>query len=483
MLDPRESPTHPALGFLYGRIDYERTPPASAREFKLHVMRTLLERLGNPQADQRIVHVAGTKGKGSTASMLASVLRQAGLRTALYTSPHLEAIEERLAVDGQPCTREEFVELVELVRGPVEELDREAAQAGLAGGGPTFFDIVTAVALLHFQRRGCDATVLEVGLGGRLDSTNICRPAVSVITTISLDHTQQLGSTLALIAGEKAGIIKPGVPVVSGVIPNEPRQVIHETARRIGAPLTAILDDFGYDESISEAVERSAEPSATNAVPPTRLNYWEKTTSGIVRWPNVAVGLRGSHQALNAAIALATLERLRAAGWNLPESAVRRGLETVTCPARVEIVGHRPTVILDAAHNVASIEALLEVLRRDFAKQPRLCVFAVNRDKDVPGILERLLPAFPQVIVTQFHNSPRGVPVDELASLARQLAPPTTQILVAPDTRQAWLTAQQLATPDHLICCTGSFFLAAEMRPLLSVAGSDVEPRVDLKQS
>ena len=454
MLDPRPSPTHPALGFLYGRIDYERTPPASAREFKLNVMRSLLERLGNPQDGQQIIHLAGTKGKGSTAAMIASVLRRSGRRTALYTSPHLVSIEERLAIDGQPCDPDEFVRLLEEVRGPVEELDREAAAAGLVGAGPTFFDIVTAVAFLHFARRRCDATVLKVGLGGRLDSTNVCRPLVSVFTTISLDHTQQLGDTLAAIAGEKAGIIKPGVPVVSGVIPSEPREVIHAAAARVGAPLFAIQDAFGYVET----------PRSPGQPAPTQLDFWQRTDAGVERLEQVAVGLRGSHQALNASLALAACGRLNAVGWNLDEATLRRGLAEAYCPARVEVVGERPTVILDAAHNVASIEALLAVLQRDFPDQPRIGLFAVNRDKDVPGILERLLPAFSHVVITQFHNSPRGVPAPELAALARRLAPPTTQIHETADTTAGLRLARQLATPRHLICCTGSFFLAAELR-------------------
>ena len=491
MNSPRESDE--TLNFLFSRIDYERTPPPSTREFKLQAMRSLMRRLGDPQDGLRIIHVAGTKGKGSTAAMSAAVLRAAGLRTALYTSPHLESITERVAIDGQPCPLDEFRLLAERVRGPVEALDREAESAGIAGGGPTFFDIVTAIAFLRFAEAKCDAVVLEVGLGGRLDSTNVCRPAVSVITTISFDHTQQLGNTLALIAGEKAGIIKPGIPAVSGVLPAEPRDVIARIAAERQAPLFELGRDFHFRQ-----LDRNGD------LAPNRIAYWETTatthsrTSGPRPTPTAAldttdatsatgttattgttaaleanVKLRGDHQALNAAVAIAAMNRLREAGWRIGDDAIRQGLASVVCPARVERVADRPIVILDAAHNVASIEALLETLNQDYPGRPRVAVFAVNRDKDVPGILRRLLAAFPHVILTQFHNNPRVLPVEELAALARSVADPIastnakanpTVIEIARDTAAA-LQAARAATPaDGLICVTGSFFLAAEAR-------------------
>ena len=236
-----------ALRFLMDRIDYERTlsMPCSEEAFKLDRMRELLRRLGDPQNRMPIVHVAGTKGKGSTAAMMAAVLSAAGYRTGLFTSPHLDRVEERIVIDGQPCSAEELAALVELVRPAVEALDRETEVEKGTGPicrndpegaahklelspcpplGPTYFEIITAAALCHFARRRVDAAVLEVGLGGRLDSTNVCTPAVSIITSISFDHVKQLGDTLAAIAAEKAGIIKPGVPVVSGVTADEPRK-------------------------------------------------------------------------------------------------------------------------------------------------------------------------------------------------------------------------------------------------------------------
>ncbi|MFO0867808.1 MAG: folylpolyglutamate synthase/dihydrofolate synthase family protein [Pirellulales bacterium] len=450
------------LAFLYGRIDYERTPPPSSRPFKLHVMRSLLERLGNPQEGQAIVHIAGTKGKGSTATMVAAILQAAGFRTGLYTSPHLESIGERLAVAGQPCELDEFRQLVDEARPAVQALDQEAERSGLPGGGPTFFDIVTALALVHFARRGCTATVLEVGLGGRLDSTNVCQPAVSVITTISFDHMQQLGNTLAQIAGEKAGIIKPGVPVVSGVLPSEPREVIAATAQQIGAPLFAVGEAFDYRETAPER------PTTGHSGPSGwTFDYWDQGVPHPWRLERLPRALRGAHQALNGAVATATIRRLVELGWPIPLEAVRAGLAAATCPARVEVVSERPTLVLDAAHNVASIDALLSALDRDFPHLPRIAIFAVNRDKDVAGILERLLPAFPRVIVTHFQHSPRALPLDELLPLAQRLAPPGTAVEPAATAAEALDRARRTVPPDSLICVTGSFFLAAEVRGAL----------------
>ena len=223
-----------ALQFLLGRENYERWQkmPYDPARMGIERMRQLLEAIGSPQENLPIVHVAGTKGKGSTAAMIAAALSAAGYRTGLFTSPHLERIEQRIAIDGQPCTAEEFTALLELLRPAVDTLDRRAAEGR---SGPTFFEIVTAMAFLHFSRKKVQAAVLEVGLGGRLDATNVCQPTVSVITSISFDHTQQLGNTLAAIAGEKAGIIKPGVPVVSGVVQVEARNVIRQACQKTGS--------------------------------------------------------------------------------------------------------------------------------------------------------------------------------------------------------------------------------------------------------
>jgi dihydrofolate synthase/folylpolyglutamate synthase len=442
-----------ALDFLYGRIDYERaaTMPYGSEALKLARMRQLLDRLGNPLQGLPIIHVAGTKGKGSTAAMIAAALTAAGMRTVLFSSPHLHAVEERLAIDGAAATPNELVQLIELVRPHVEALDRDAARES-AGHGSTFFDITTAMALLHFRRRNVQAAVLEVGLGGRLDSTNVCQPVVSVITNISLDHTRQLGNTTAQIAREKAGIIKPGVPVISGVIEEEPRGVIREVAAACAAPLLELGRDFHFSYEPPRHLNREAHLG--------HINFRGACRRLPRSYSCLGIGSLGAHQAANAAIAVATLGELAAQGWNIPEAALRRALAQVSCPARVEIVSRWPTIVRDAAHNVASISALVDTLNTSFDPTRRILIFATTQDKDYRGMLQLLLPAFDEILLTRYTNNPRGVPVDELDHAARELGCLPRRCADPPS---AFRLARELARPTDLICITGSFYLAAEL--------------------
>ncbi|HWB11275.1 MAG TPA: folylpolyglutamate synthase/dihydrofolate synthase family protein [Pirellulales bacterium] len=448
-----------ALSFLYGRIDYERAlaMPYGSRELKLDRMCDLLARLGNPQDRLPIVHVAGTKGKGSTSAMIAAVLSAAGYSTGLYTSPHLERLEERFMVDGRACDPGELVELTEVLRPIVAEMDREAeqreAKTGSAETGPTYFELTTAIGWLHFARRRVDAAVVEVGLGGRLDSTNVCLPRLAIITSISFDHMKQLGNTLEAIAREKAGIVKPGVPVISGVTAEGPRREIEKICVARSAPLLQLGRDFDFSYHPAAARDDAARPS---------IDFVSRSRGVESRRPGVSVGLLGAHQGANAAIALAAVDQLALQGWSIPESAVRRGLTEVRWPARIEVVARRPTVILDAAHNVASIAALVQTLNESFAARERILVFATTRDKQVAKMLELLLPHFDRTILTRYENNPRGVPPDELAASARQLT--DEPIEVCPHPAAAWQAARELAGADDLICVTGSFFIAAEMR-------------------
>ncbi len=436
-----------AVERLLGRIDYERTAamPSGEAGLKLDRMRALLTQLGDPHAGLPIVHVAGTKGKGSTSAMIAAALSASGYRTGLFTSPHLDRVEQRIAIDGAPCSGEQLVALVDRVWPVVEAMDRE-------GQGPTYFEITTAMALLHFAVRNVAAAVLEVGLGGRLDSTNVCTPRVSVITSISFDHMKQLGNTLALIAAEKAGIIKPGVPVVSGVVPDEPREVIRRIAAERGCRLVELERDFSF---------QYFPPPQHDAGPPT-VDFRYHVPQHEHELKQVGLGLIGRHQGANAAVALATLAELRRAGWALPEPAVRRGLADCRLPARVEIMSRRPTVVVDAAHNVASVEALVATLRESFPAGRRTLIVACTKDKDVPGMLARLVPSFDRILLTRYENNPRAVPVEELQSLAVAAGSTVHQAFATP--AEAWEHARQTATADELICVTGSFFIAAEMR-------------------
>jgi dihydrofolate synthase / folylpolyglutamate synthase len=513
-----------ALRFLVGRIDYERTQsmPCSEEAMKLDRMRELLGRLGDPQEAVPVVHVAGTKGKGSTSAMIAAMLSAAGYRTGLFTSPHLDRVEERIAIDGQPCSADELVDLVGRVRPAVEAMDQATvsplplgegpgarAEQGLGfrvqGSdspnrqisdlqisdskspnqlGPTYFEIVTAMAFEHFRRRGVNAAVLEVGLGGRLDSTNVCSPAVTIITSISFDHTKQLGDTLAAIAAEKAGIIKPGVPVISGVDADEPRETICRVARQNGCRLIELGVDFCFDYHPPRHLEQAASPARFDFhyVKPRPVVAQSSATTGR-GFTSVELSLLGRHQAANAAVALAAIEELRQSGWTIPEAAVRRGLAEVVWPARVEVVSRRPTVVLDAAHNVASIAALVEVLAESFSARRRLLIFATTQEKDHRGMLQQLLGRFDHVVFTRYSDNPRSVPPADLFEVAKGVSPLPTNLRSVPGEgpgvraaemeiiatpSEAWDAVRRMATPDDLICITGSFFLASEMRPQIA---------------
>ncbi len=458
-----------ALAYLFGRIDYERNRqmPFRCRQLRLDRMRRLLALLDNPQHGLPVVHIAGTKGKGSTAAMIAAVLDAAGYRTGLYTSPHLDRIEERFVVAGRACTERELTDLVASVEPAVAKMDGEGQDAG-ESTSPTYFEIATAAALLFFRRRDVQCAVLEVGLGGRLDSTNLCEPIVTAITSISLDHTHQLGNTLSAIASEKAGIIKVGIPIITGVRQSEPRRIIERTARNRRAPLLAVGRDFHFRYMANVDSEGSFEQSDQAAWTDNGLDYDEQVDGTAVKMARIRLRLLGRHQAANAAVALATLHQLRRDGWDIPESAMRGGLSEATCPARVETIVGRPTVVMDTAHNVASIRALLDVLHERFPSSQRVLVFAASKDKDVPAMLAQLLPHFEHIILTRYVTNPRAMPPQHLADITKslQLAAQATpaRIHVRIDPSAAWQCAQRVASPNHLICVTGSFFLAAEVR-------------------
>ncbi|MBC8356149.1 MAG: bifunctional folylpolyglutamate synthase/dihydrofolate synthase [Planctomycetes bacterium] len=459
----RDEKYRSALEFLYGRINYERTARGVPVPSHLNLdrMRLLLNGLGNPQDSLQAVHIAGTKGKGSTAAMIAAALTAAGYRTGVYTSPHLERLEERISIDGVRCTAAELVELVDALRPIVAKLDDETPQNDLFGDA-TFFEITTAMAMLHFSRRDVDAAVLEVGLGGRLDSTNICRPVVTVITSISFDHVQQLGRTLGEIAREKAGIIKPGVPLICGVTDDEPLNAIRDIAIERSAPLHRIGEDFDF--------QYTAPPRDSLGESGGSINYRDFLSRDETRLDAVSVGMLGSHQATNAAIAIAALRRLQADGWNVPESAIRQGIATARCRARIEVVSRNPVVILDTAHNVASIDAMLAVLDESFGNARRTLIFAATRDKDVTGMLRRLLPRFERIVLTRYVDNPRSVTPERLLELVEKLrdeSSPMPEVFMCESPVAAWQKCQADMTPEQLICVTGSFFLAAEMRPIV----------------
>ncbi len=375
----------------------------------------------------------------------------------LYTSPHLERVEERIVLDGQNCPRETLAELIRQVQPAVAALDLQARAAADGAHGPTYFEILTALAFCYFAQQKVDFAVLEVGLGGRLDSTNVCLPLVTAITSISLDHMQQLGNTLAAIAGEKAGIIKQGVPVVSGVVEQEPRDVIASVAGDHDARLVQLGRDFDFAYHPPRHLDSEPAQGSVDFV-----DLSQPADRHPRRYP---LGLLGRHQGANAAVAIAVLTELTHQGWAIPDTALQTGLAEVRWPARLEILRRQPTVLLDAAHNVASVAALLRAIDESFARGRRRLIFATSRDKDFRGMLQWLLPAFDEAILTRYTTNPRGAPLEELEECARALG--AQNVRACADPAEAWQAVCETVAPQDLVVITGSFFIAGEMRAII----------------
>jgi dihydrofolate synthase / folylpolyglutamate synthase len=445
-----------ALAYLYSLSDFERGGPFSRNpEENLPREARLLEELGNPQQDYSSTLIAGTKGKGSTAAIIERVLREAGLRTGLYTQPDLHTFRERMRVNGHLISEQEVAQLMQEVRAAVERIEQRHEFSPFIT-----YEVATALALLYFSRQHVDHAVLEVGLGGRLDATNVTQPLVSVITSISYDHMQILGNTLTEIAGEKAGIIKPrGVVVTSAQAP-EALLAIAAVARRQQARLVRV----GPEE-----VDLAQEAVEAGQLPPLHYRYrleerdregqrftvWtpERVYSGL------EIPLAGAHQLENATAALATLEMLRERGIAWDETALRAGMVAVRWPARMEVVGQHPTIVVDGAHNADSMQKLMRAIREVFSFRRLLVVLSVNADKDLEGIVQAL--AHVDVVVLTRMMNPRAASIEQLQELFTRIAP-HVQIETAGDTAAAMNRALELAGSDDLICATGSLYLAAE---------------------
>jgi dihydrofolate synthase/folylpolyglutamate synthase len=440
------------LAWLDGRQNFERSPPGSASGavFALSRVRRLLAAVGSPHERLRVVHVAGTKGKGSTVAMLAEILTAAGHRVGRYSSPHVHRFEERICIDGRPIGRRDLLAAFAVVVPAVEVLDRAAAARGTLR--PTWFEVVTAAAFVHFASADVDIVVLETGLGGRLDATNVCRPLVSVITSVSLDHMALLGPTVGRIAAEKAGIIKRGRPVISGALHSAARRVIAATAARRRAPLLQLRRDF----RVAWRPVDEADPLAGGRVeitPPRRLG------GEVIR---ATLAMAGRHQADNAALAAVAALSLAAQGVRVPPGTIERGLTRARLPARIERVAEEPTVVVDAAHNVASMRSLLDTLAPLLGRhRRRVLVFAASGDKQLEQMLAVAAGRFDAVVVTRYTGSRRGAAVERLVEACRRAGLPNA--LVAATPREALARARSHAGRRGLVCVAGSFFLAAEL--------------------
>ena len=451
-----------ALAFLLGRVNYEtfRQMPYGEMRQNLGQLKAFLEYLGRSDFRYPVIHVAGTKGKGSTCAMLDGVLCKAGYRTGCFTSPHLHVINERFAVNGEPCPNDRLVEIVQYLESQWHAWSNccDVANDDYPRRELTFFEYSVLVAFEHFLREQVDLAVIETGLGGRFDATNICEPILSVITSISFEHTEQLGSTLSAIAGEKAGIIKAGVPVVSGVTlhdGDDPQAVIRKVATQNHSPLYEHHRDF----SITPHDDGSFD------------FHWRHEAYTLER---LRLGLLGQHQKDNAALALACVMLLRERGWNIPDEAVRVALTGLTVPCRVEQLQlpNGAVVIIDGAHNKASAAALLEAVQSFHVheKTPikrKILLFGSTLGKDVHGMFEVLLPFFDEIWISQCSTSPRAIPVDTLLELVQNTACKPQNVTVMATPQEASEHLRQTTNENDFVCITGSLYFAAEMRKWL----------------
>jgi dihydrofolate synthase / folylpolyglutamate synthase len=452
-LAPPESPFpeltyEAAVEYLFGRINYERVPTSkySTDDFQLPRMSTLLERLGNPQLTIPAVHITGTKGKGSTAVMTAGMLQAAGHTVGLFTSPHLVRFEERMTVNGRLPAPEKIVSLVQKLKEVAADLEQSDETR------PTFFELSTALAWMVFQDAGCDLVVLEVGLGGRLDTTTLCTPLVTVITSVSRDHMKLLGDTLELIAREKAGIVKPGVPCLIGVDQPSVVEVIAEVCRERGAELLQL----GHEIRIEH---RHPTPGR---VGPAKWTIDVRTPASLYR--GMHVPLAGEFQTRNAALAIAAVEVVSQRLGGITEEQMRAGLAQVSWPLRLEVAQQSPLILLDAAHNDASMRELCRAAL-SIPAGTRTLIFGTSRDKEAAVMLGIAGAAFDQLILTKYSTNPRAWPVEELVEIAKSAT--RTPIQSRDTVAEALHLADQTSQPGDLICVAGSFFLAAEARETL----------------
>ncbi len=424
-----------ALDYILRFADYERMP-RSAIVFDLRRVEALLERLGNPQEAAKSIHIAGTKGKGSTVAMIASILTQAGYRTGLYTSPHLLDFTERIQIDGRPIAKEAFARLVATIKPEVE-----AVNALKTIGELTTFEILTALAFAFFKEQEVDYQVLETGLGGRLDATNVVKPEVCAITSISFDHTDVLGDTLAQIAAEKAGIIKPGSTAVCAPQSPEAMAVILRTCQERGVRLVRVGSDITWRRK---------------AFSPEGQTFQLK---GLIGEYEFNLPLLGEHQLENAATAVAVAEILVERGAKISPESMARGIAQVRWPGRLQILKRKPWFLVDGAHNADSTRRLVKALKQYFTYARALLIFGASSDKDIAGMVAELAP-FPDTIIVTRSRHPRAVGPDRLVSeFSRRGIVPE----VAENVASAVELASARAKPADLICATGSLFVVAEV--------------------
>lgn len=437
-----------AMRYLNERVNVERTSPTrvSPDAFKLDRMAALLDELGNPQRDVKCVHIAGSKGKGSTVEMTASCLTACGYAVGVYTSPHLVDIRERIRINAEPISYPHFAKLCQKVALAGQNIKKNH-------GEPTFFEIVTAMGLCYFAEQAVDIAVVEVGLGGRLDATNLIQPEVTAITAIQLEHTQLLGDTVEKIAKEKAGIFKPGVTALS--VPQAPgvMQVLREAAAAVGAPLEVLGDEIDFSYRFEASPEMG--PHARVVLTTARSNF-----------EHLPVPLKGEHQAPNCGLALAILDKLRDRGFETPERKVAEGLTRTPLFGRMEMAWDSPRVLLDGAHTPDSIQCLMKAIGAHVKFDSMVAVFGCAADKDVKAMLQKLAMGADKVIFTRAAGNARSMDPRELQRKFAEVSSKMSQ--VAKSLPDALNIAVRAVSRDDLICVTGSFYLVGEAKKHLA---------------
>ena len=431
-----------AIGYLFSRTDYEKQRKLryNVTTFSLDRMQKLLGLVGNPHKKLETIHIAGTKGKGSTATMLARMLEANAYSVGLYTSPHVVNLHERIAVNDKCITDSEILGLINRIHAPVEKLAKKDA--------PTFFEIMTAMAFMYFVDKDVDMAIIETGLGGRLDSTNVIKPNIVGMTSISLDHQNLLGVTIDSIAMEKAGVFKKGVPIVT--VPQEPEamRALKRYATKINAPMSIT----GKDIEFSSRFESSREHG-----PHTRICVTTPTS----KFEHLRVPLPGEHQAVNCGLALAMLDKLKAEGYEIDDDKAVSGLKDVTMAGRMELIHEDPRILVDGAHNAASVRALIQAIGQHVPYDSMVVIFGCGQDKDVEGMLTQLQYGADKVIFTR-SNSPKAMFPQELADMYGEICGKMCQ--VAMSLKEALRTAYSAVGREDLICIAGSFYLVGQAK-------------------
>ncbi len=435
-----------AIRYLFEMTDYEKQQRVryNTDTFDLTRMERFLKGIGNPHKKTEVVHIAGTKGKGSTATMLGKMLEANGYGVGLYTSPHVSSLRERIAVDSAMVKEKEMLSLINRAHATIEKMSKK-------DDAPTFFEIMTGLAFLYFVDKDVDVAIIETGLGGRLDSTNVVDPTVVGITSISIDHQNLLGNDLKSIAKEKAGIIKEGVPVVTVKQDASAMRVLKRQANAVNAPFSVT----GRDIDFSYRFESSREHGPHNRICVTTENS---------RFEHLRVPLPGEHQAINCGLALAMLDKLKTVGYEIDDDKAVEGLNQVELIGRMEVISDDPRIIIDAAHNAASMRALIQAIGQHVPYDSMIIIFGCNSDKDVRGMLQQLQFGADKVIFTK-SNSPKAVFPQDLAEMYTEICGKMCQTALT--LGEAVKIAQSALSREDLICVTGSFYLVGQARERL----------------